>query len=108
MDQMLRNKYSPRYKVSKLLLLYAVRNIAAKSPVSPKSNVVIDCVTPGACRSELFRDYASWIEQVIKSIAIALIARTTEVGSRTLVHAVKPDIGEESHGTFLSDCKVEA
>lgn len=33
-----------------------------------------------------------------------LLARTTEVGSRTLVHAGAQ--GAETHGQYLSDCKV--
>ena len=37
-------------------------------------------------------------------IAIALLARSTEVGSRTLVHAGAQ--GPESHGQYLSDCAI--
>ena len=33
-----------------------------------------------------------------------LFARTTEQGSRTLVHAVSQ--GPETHGAYMSDCKV--
>ena len=95
-----------RYKVSKLLLLYAVRSIASQSPVSPKSNVIINCLSPGACKSDIFRDEAPWYQRFFQAIAIATIARTTEQGSRTLVHAVEPEIGEETHGAFLWDCKV--
>jgi hypothetical protein len=32
------------------------------------------------------------------------LARTTEVGSRTLVHAASQ--GAESHGKYLSDCQI--
>lgn len=32
------------------------------------------------------------------------IARNCEVGSRTLVHAAEG--GDETHGAYLSDCKV--
>ena len=95
-----------RYKVSKLLLLYATRSIAAKCPVSAKSNVVINYLTPGACKSDIFRDDIGWLQSFIQKIAVSLIARTTEVGSRALVHAVKPDVGEQAHGAFLMDCKV--
>ena len=98
--------WSIRYKVSKLLLLYAVRSIAAKSPVSPKSNVVINYLTPGACKSDIFRDEASWLQRLIMTIGIAMFARTTEAGSRTFVHAVQPDVGKDTHGAFLMDCKV--
>jgi len=34
-----------------------------------------------------------------------LLARTTEYGSRTLVHA--GCAGAETHGHYLSDCKIE-
>lgn len=95
-----------RYRVSKLLLLYAVRSIAAKSPISPKSNVIINYHTPGACSTDLFRDDVGWIQKALMATLVAIIARTTEAGSRTLVHAVKPDIGEDTHGAFLMDCKV--
>jgi len=87
-------------------LLYAVRSIAAKSPVSPKSNVIINYLTPGACKSDISRDDISWIQKLIMTVGVAMVARTTEVGSRTILHAAKPDIGEETHGAFLMDCKV--
>ena len=95
-----------RYKVSKVLLMYAVRSIAAKVPVSAKSNVVINYNTPGACKSDIFRDDMGWFQAISMSFALALIARTTEVGSRILVHAVQPDVGEQTHGAFVMDCKV--
>jgi hypothetical protein len=34
----------------------------------------------------------------------ALLARSTEAGSRTLVHAASA--GPESHGHYISDCKI--
>ena len=95
-----------RYRVSKLLLLYAVRSIAAKHPISPKSNVIINYLTPGACSTDIFRDDIGWIQKVFIGALVAIVARTTEAGSRTLVHAVKPDIGEDTHGAFLMDCKI--
>lgn len=33
--------------------------MAARSPINQDSNVIIDYVTPGACKSDLFRDDAS-------------------------------------------------
>ncbi|GAB7356605.1 hypothetical protein MBLNU459_g7331t1 [Dothideomycetes sp. NU459] len=95
-----------RYKVSKLLLLYAVREIAARSPVGSESNVVIDYLTPGACKSDIFRDDAPWIQQFFLSVLTFILARTTEQGSRALVHAAKPDIETNVHGAFLMDCKI--
>lgn len=94
--------------MSKLLLLYGVRALAQLSPLSPQSNVIIDYLTPGACKTDIFRDDVGWFQRAMMKLAISLIARSTEVGSRTLVHAVVPDIGPEAHGAFLMDCKVAA
>lgn len=41
-----------------------------------------------------------------KIIKFIMRARTTEEGSRTLVHAAQA--GPQSHGEFLMDCKVSA
>lgn len=87
-------------------MLFAVRSIAAKYPVSPKSNVIVNYLTPGACDTSIFRDDAGWLHKLIAGMLVAMIARTCEAGSRTLVHAVKPDVGVETHGAFLMDCKV--
>lgn len=38
------------------------------------------------------------------AIMKALLARKSEYGSRTLVHAASQ--GSESHGQYLSDCKI--
>jgi hypothetical protein len=42
------------------------------------------------------------------SVIIGIMARMSEVGSRALVDAVKPDIGIEAHGAFLWDCEPAA
>lgn len=60
-------------------------------------------MTPGACKSDFHRE-TSGIGSIIQSILDALIARTTEAGSRTLVAGVTA--GEESHGAYMADCKV--
>ena len=94
------------YPTSKLLQLYAVRAIASMSPVTPESPVVINYLTPGACKSDIFRDPKDWFSKLISELMQAIIARTTEAGSRTLIHASKPDIEKECHGKFLMDCKI--
>ncbi len=95
-----------RYKVSKLLLLYATRGLASLSPVSPDSDVIINYLTPGACATDIFRDPQSWLVKGIQNILVSLVARSSEVGSRALVDAARPDIGKETHGAFLMDCIV--
>ncbi|KAF2477174.1 retinol dehydrogenase 12, partial [Lindgomyces ingoldianus] len=95
-----------RYATSKLLLLYAVREMAARSPPTPGSDVIINFMTPGACKSDLFRDDLSWVFFMVQRIMMAIFARTTEVGGRTLTDAVRPDLSNEAHGAFLMDCRV--
>ncbi|KAF1923397.1 retinol dehydrogenase 12 [Didymella exigua CBS 183.55] len=97
---------SSRYGVSKLLLMWAVRDMAQRYPFSDQSDVLITCLTPGLCQSSIVRDEESWIVSILRRFAIGIIARSTEVGSRTLVHGVKPELGDECHGAFLMDCKV--
>lgn len=41
----------------------------------------------------------------ILTLAKALIARTTEVGGRTLVHSAAA--GRKSHGQYMSECEVK-
>ncbi|KAF2260297.1 NAD(P)-binding protein [Lojkania enalia] len=95
-----------RYAVSKLLLLFTVREIATRSPITKDSNVVIIKSTPGACKSDLFRDDFSWLQKIMMSCMNAIFARTTEVGGRILVNCARPDIEAEAHGRFLQDCRV--
>lgn len=50
--------------------------------------------------SELGREFDSWGFWLIK----LLLARSTELGSRTLVHAGAQ--GADTHGQYLSDCEI--
>ncbi|KAK3070409.1 hypothetical protein LTR53_010531 [Teratosphaeriaceae sp. CCFEE 6253] len=94
------------YKNSKLLVYYAVRRAAALSPVSAQSNVILTVQTPGICKSDIFRDDVGVVKQIGMSAAMTFLARTTEVGGRTLVHAVEPGLSVEAHGEFLVDCQI--
>ena len=92
---------SDRYNVSKLLEVFAVRQIVADyCPDSSKYPVVINYIGPGLCHSGLMREVGAW-QYVFKFI---MGARTTEVGSRTLVDAACK--GPESHGRYLTDCTI--
>ena len=87
---------------------FAVQELAAASPLDADSGsgVLITDVTPGACESDLFRDDIGWFRALAKSLIVRLIARTTEVGSRALVHSVHPQLDAGAHGRFLMDCRV--
>ena len=94
-----------RYNVSKLLEVLYIRKFAAALPVNEKG-VAITMLNPGLCHSELARE-SSWGLAVMKFF----LARTTEVGSRTLVDSVTDGQGkkegpEQRHGQYLSDCHV--
>lgn len=83
-----------------------MRALAESSPVSSESNVIIDYCTPGACKSEIFRDEVGRVKKMMMNIGIGMLARTTEQGSRTLVHCISPTLTKAEHGKFLMDCKV--
>lgn len=100
------NDMATRYTTSKMLLFYSLRDLAARSPLSGRSDILMTVVTPGACKSDIFRDNAGVLQKVMMGIAMAAVARTTEQGARTLVHAVGPELLEEAHGRFLMDCTV--
>ena len=89
---------SGRYPVSKLLQVLMLRELVAT--LGEDYPVIINCVNPGFCHSALTRDFAP-IAYIGK---VAMRARSTEVGSRTLVHAASA--GKESHGQYLSNCEV--
>lgn len=92
-----------RYNISKLLEVFTVRHIARNHPVD-QLHVTVNTLTPGLCESELLRDHNMFITAVAWLLK-KLTARTTEVGSRTLVHGGVA-AGEETHGKFMSTCHV--
>ncbi|KAG9654643.1 NAD(P)-binding protein, partial [Aureobasidium melanogenum] len=88
-----------RYLVSKLIDVLCTRALAERTP-SPYP-VTINTMNPGFCYSELSREFngfAFWL-------MYKLLARTTEVGSRTLVAAALAS--HDTHGQYMSDCMVE-
>lgn len=82
-----------RYPVSKLLEVLAIRQIA---PKLEGSGVVLNMLNPGLCHSELAREGGLGF-----AVMKFFLARTTEMGSRTLVAAAKG--GKGSHGKYMSD-----
>ncbi|KAK3954758.1 hypothetical protein QBC32DRAFT_254765 [Pseudoneurospora amorphoporcata] len=96
--------HTDQYFISKLLEIFVVRALAAQCPVE-KTGVTINCVQPGFVKSGLFK-FEGAIAVAIGMVMNGLVARSTEVGSRTLVHAASQG-GKETHGAYLSDCKVD-
>ncbi len=96
-----------RYYLSKLLVVLGVRDLAARTDATAEKNgpqvVVINSVNPGWCATELFRHDDGGFGQ---RLGLRLMGRTSEEGSRTLVHA--SSVGEEAHGRYLSECQVKS
>lgn len=82
-----------------------VRELAIRlaSPDSTEPPVIVNCMTPGACKSDFNREGAG-LAKIMFDVVCAIIARSTEVGSRTLVAAL--EAGIESHGGYMADSKV--
>lgn len=88
-----------RYNVSKLLEVFYVRALASRLEDSKKPEIILNTLTPGLCHSELGRDMGTlfgWMK--------FFMARTTEMGSRSLVHAAQA--GKETMGQFLLNCGI--
>lgn len=92
-----------RYPTTKLLEIYAVRELASLLPVS-ESGVIINTVSPGLCYSNLDRN-ASLMLRLALAVMRLLLARSTEKGSRNLLQAAFA--GPDSHGTYCSECQVK-
>jgi retinol dehydrogenase 12 len=93
-----------RYPITKLLEVLGVRELASLITSSSKPRVIVNCVTPGACHSDFGRERSGAFTIMAFEVIKFLIARTTEVGSRTLVAGA--EVGEESHGEYMADGKV--
>jgi retinol dehydrogenase-12 len=74
-----------------------VRELSSRLPTP--TLVAVSAVNPGFCHSRLGREVDS-------NPFLKLLARTTEMGSRTLVHAAIEPGERERHGHYLSSCKV--
>lgn len=88
------------YSVSKLLPIIAVRCIADRCTAG-QSPFTLNLVDPGLCWSGLARDFSGGLGTWI---FMSILARSTELGSRTLVHGGAQ--GPNSHGCYLSGCQI--
>nr|XP_023908628.1 short chain dehydrogenase sol3-like [Quercus suber] len=91
---------SNRYLVSKLLEVFACRQITQEHSVE-QLGCILDFVNPGWCHSELMREMDSAAIDFVKRV----MCRTTDEGSRTLVDAAVSH-GPEVHGKYLSNQRV--
>jgi retinol dehydrogenase-12 len=93
-----------RYNVSKLLEILVCQHWASEAgPIGPNYPVVLNVINPGFCHSNLTREVRGVIAYALVVFKF-LLARSTVVGSKTLVHAAVA--GEMTHGRYLSECQV--
>jgi len=86
-----------RYNVSKLLEILALRELCQKHIPQPYP-VTVNTLNPGFCHSGLAREIDNdWGMWAMKKV----LARTTEVGGRTLVLSALA--GKETHGEYMTD-----
>ena len=90
-----------RYPTSKLLEVLITRELARLHPID-RTNVTLNFANPGWCHSELFRENDSAVIRFV----MRLMCRSTEVGARPLAFAGLA--GRETHGKYLTNCRVEA
>lgn len=103
---------SDRYKLTKLLQIMVVRQLAAKMRTSPKNDhVIINSFHPGLCNTDLFRSFALPL-RIPHQLILRLVARSSEMGSRTLLAAAltsdeaEGDEKTTTHGRFMENCVV--
>ncbi|CAH0027234.1 unnamed protein product [Clonostachys rhizophaga] len=95
---------SERYSTSKLMELLAFRELAACLTQPDKGHIITSLLNPGGVKTDIMRDdnmrLAQWL--TVK-IGRAFFLRSTEEGSRTLVHAAQG--GRDTDRQYLDDCK---
>ncbi|KAI9844572.1 MAG: hypothetical protein M1837_005531 [Sclerophora amabilis] len=94
-----------QYAKSKLLAMHVTKKLAALA-LGPNGepDVIVNDTCPGFCKSALVRGYDRGIMKFVVQLFYAIFAKTTEEGSRTLVHATLQ--GKESHGKWWRDDRI--
>ncbi|KAJ3962703.1 hypothetical protein N0V92_000597 [Colletotrichum tropicale] len=92
-----------RYSVTKLVQILAIRQLATILPASG-TGVVLNLLNPGLCNTGLAK-YGRMALRLQVWMMNAVIGRTPEMGSRTILHSMFA--GAESHGHYISDCQIK-
>ncbi|EJU04178.1 NADP-binding protein [Dacryopinax primogenitus] len=91
-----------RYPLTKLFNVMFAKSLSEHIPAS--NPLIANSVNPGFCRSSLGRNVRSWRFWFYTQ----LVARTTEVGSRTLVHAAVGKDLDDMYGEYVESCFVSS
>ncbi|KAK6515127.1 hypothetical protein TWF506_007473 [Arthrobotrys conoides] len=92
-----------KYMTSKLLEIYFVRELSKWVDRNYRGEVVITCVNPGLCHSELIRE--TGLAKMAGGAFKWMFARTAEEGSRNYLWAATA--GREAHGQYVGSCEVQ-
>ncbi|KAJ6512895.1 short-chain dehydrogenase [Mycena sanguinolenta] len=94
-----------RYDVTKTLLLMFADELVARLPKN--SPVSVMNVNPGFCHSRLTRETESKLTgKILVGAFKGVVARPTEEGSRTIVHAVVTPEPKSFHGQYITACQI--
>lgn len=85
-----------QYNVAKLLLFYVLAGLVESTS---SSEVIVNAVCPGPCRTDLGRDFSSWLKMPM-ALFQSVLARSAEEGARSYVSGVA--LGQEAHGQLWS------
>jgi len=78
-----------------------------RKEASEHSRIIINCHTPGVCKSDFNHDAEAGLSGKVMKYSTALFqvtARSTEVRFRTLVTAL--EAGEESNSAYMENSRV--
>ena len=92
-----------RYPVSKLMQTLCFVGMIEHTTQQGLEGVTINCINPGWCKTSLSRAKEM---ALVERMSATVFQRTSEQGSRTLVHGVVA--GPETHGQYLSECQVKS
>ncbi|KAG2187078.1 hypothetical protein INT44_003306 [Umbelopsis vinacea] len=95
------------YEVSKLLEVFFVQELAnyIKKRDNGQTKVIVNTIDPGLCHSNLTRNMVQPGEKIFMTVFKTAFARSTEVGSRTIVNAGENE-NFQTHGKYLANCVV--
>ncbi|KZO99086.1 NAD(P)-binding protein [Calocera viscosa TUFC12733] len=95
-------KNEARYPMTKLLNVMFARSFGSRIPGT--SGLTVNSVNPGPCASSLQRDLD---HKMAVRLAQKWFFRTTEMGSRTIVHAAVSKEAQGKQGAYWNNCEQE-
>lgn len=96
-----------RYGQTKLLDILLVRYFAgvlSQQSSTSHNPIIVNALSPGLCNTDTMKDEISPIIRYLAKPFMKVLARSPEMGARTLVVAASS--GEETMGEYMDDGKV--